>query len=101
MSAEAIQLGLVIAAPDSIFDKEDYSPVRDMTCQPRHCECGAAYRRDGGYLFCKSGHERGAEPVGREDHPRNAEWEAYLEANGRDAFERAVDRHIAQRRRGW
>lgn len=91
--SEQLQL---VTAP-SIFDSEDYSPMRDMTCQPTHCECGQPFRRHGGYLICTAGHERGMECVGREDHTRNAEWEAYLDANGRDAFQRAIERHHQQR----
>lgn len=83
----------------SIFDSKDYSPMRDMTCQPSHCECGQPFHRDGAYLFCRGGHWRQIEAVGVFTHPRNAEWEAYLEDHGRDAFERAIERHC--KRRGW
>jgi hypothetical protein len=80
---------------DSIFDHPDYSPLRDMTCQPAVCEeCGASYRRLGAYLICSNGHNRSIECVGIEDHPRHAEWERYIDTNGREAWERAVDRCV-------
>ncbi len=83
-----------------IFDHPDYDPMRDMTCQPATCEeCGAGLSRNGAYLICPAGHTRGIECVGREDHPRNAEWEHYLASNGREAWERAIDRMLARRRR--
>lgn len=84
----------------SIFDHPDYDPMRDMTCQPAVCEeCGRPLRRDAAYLTCPAGHTRGIECVGREDHPRHEEWEQYIESNGREAWDRAVDRMLARRRR--
>jgi hypothetical protein len=85
----------------SIFDDPNYEVMRDMTCQPATCEqCGGLYRRDGAYLICQANndHERFCEPVGREDHPRHAEWQSYLETNGREAFERAIERHLERQR---
>lgn len=80
----------------SIFAAEDYDPMQDMTCQPTHCECGQPFRRHGVWLICKAGHELGMDCVGRQDHPRNAEWEAYLDTNGRDAFQSAIERHMSR-----
>ncbi len=86
----------------SIFDHPDYDPMRDMTCQPVACEeCTADYRREGAYLICRHGHTRGIDCVGREDHPRHAEWERYIDTNGREAWERAVNRMLERRRRPW
>ena len=90
-------LSVAVSKAKSIFDSKDYSPMRDMTCQPTHCDCGQPFHRRGACLICKAGHEHWMECVGREDHPRNAEWEAYLDANGRDAFQRAIERHHQQR----
>jgi len=91
-----------MSQPASIFDAEDYSPMTDMTCQPADCEqCGAPYRRDAAYLVCTKfpdEHFRFCEPVGRSDHPKNAGWEAYLRANGLEAFDRAIIRHIQSHR---
>lgn len=71
----------------------------DMTCQPLTCDCGRAYYREGAFLLCPVGHSRMIEAVGCPDHPRNGEWEAYLDAGGRESFEQAVQRHIQSRRR--
>lgn len=61
----------------------DWDPRRDMTCQPKSCEeCGAPYRREGAFLFCRSGHERYIESVGLENHPRYEEFAAYRRAIG-------------------
>lgn len=87
----------------SIFDREGYSLMEDMTGQPEECEqCGAPYRREAAFLVCTKHpdkHSRYCEPVGRPEHPKNPEWEAYLDVNGRDAFTRAVERHIKHRGR--
>ncbi len=91
--------GTVPQAKGSPFEAEDYSPMEDMTLQPATCEeCGEKFRRSGAFLFCRSGHSRMIETLGREDHPLNPKWEAYIERGGRDSFEAAVARVIKGRR---
>jgi hypothetical protein len=77
------------------FDSEDYNPFHDMTLQPVACHCGGIYARAGAYLNCSRDpeHWRFFDCVGRTNHPRNPEWEHYLDTNGRDAFTRAIQRN--------
>lgn len=82
------------------FSAESYDPMEDLTLQPAFClVCGGIYRRVCAYLICSRHpeHNIGIDCVGRLDHPRNEEWEAYLDANGREAFDAACDRSFRKR----
>jgi hypothetical protein len=85
------------------FSDPAYEPGRDMTLQPVFCRaCGGVLIRDYAYLKCRAcGFNDFMQCIGCTTHPRNAEWEAYLDLNGREAHEAASERVRASKRLFW